>query len=132
MEKRQVLFVEMHPLLGEGLRRILETLEDVELVCLDCGEWQKIDLCLKDLHPDMVVLAGEKEDDQSTHLIANMLKKYEDIPIVWVELERNTLLLYTSHSLNASSSELIRAIREQDLSKMNVHLVEKKSRRRVE
>ncbi len=112
MEKRQVLLVQMHPLLGEGLQRIFQQLEDVDLVCLACTDLPEIDACLNHIHPDMVLLAGEKEDDPATHLIANMLKHYEDIPIVWVELETNILRLYTSHSLSANSAELIHAIRK--------------------
>ena len=87
MEKRQVVLIQMQPLLGEGLQRIFQNLEDVDLVCLPCTELVEIDACLEDVHPDIVLLAGDKEDDQSTHLISSLLKRYENIPIVWVELE---------------------------------------------
>ena len=39
--------------------------------------------------------------DQSTHLISNLLKRYENIPIVWVELETTKIRFFTSHSLTA-------------------------------
>jgi chemotaxis response regulator CheB len=112
MEKRHVLLVQMQPLLGEGLQRIFQKVEDVELVCVPCTDLQTIDSCLNEFRPDVVLLAGEKEDDYATLLISKMLKHFEDIPIVWIELESNVLHLYTSHSLTANSAELINAIRE--------------------
>src|SRR5512142_1452332 len=112
MEKRQVLLIQMQPLLGQGLQLIFQKLEDVNLICLECTNLPEIDACLNHTRPDIVLLAGEKEDDPATHLIANMLRHYEDIPIVWIELETNILRLYTSHSLSANSAELIHAIRK--------------------
>jgi hypothetical protein len=128
MEKRQVLLIQMHPLLGEGLRRIFEKLDDVQLVNLDCADLPVSDARLKGVYPVMVLLAGEKEDDRATHLISSMLRLYEDIPIVWVELETNILRLYTSHSLSANSAELINAIREHDANPIEIIPLEKKTR----
>lgn len=117
----------MQPLLGEGLQRIFQKLEDVELISLDYTDMQMINTCLQGLHPAMVLLAGEKEDDQSTHLISFLLKQYEDIPVVWVELETTVLRLYTSRSLTANSSELVQAIREQNTKTFEIRITEEKS-----
>ncbi len=127
MEKRQVLLIGMQPLLGEGLRRIFQKLEDVDLVSLDCADTPVVEACIQDLHPAMVLLAGEKEDDRSTHLIAYLLRKYEEIPVVWVELETTVLRLYTSRSLTANSAELIHAIREQETGTFEIHFTDKRS-----
>ena len=127
MEKRQVLLIQLQPLLGEGLAQIFQKLEDVELVSLPCVDLQEIDACLKNFHPDMVLLAGEKEDDKSARLILNLLNQYEDITIVWVELQSNILRLYTSHSLTASSTELINAIRKNHPHKTEIYPLDKKS-----
>lgn len=131
MEKRfkhLVILIPLQPLLGEGLQRIFQNLEDVELISLPCAELQTIDACLSQIRPDMVLLAGEKEDDTAILLISKILKHYEDIPVVWVGLESNSLRLYTAHSATASSSELIRAIRENDVHKMEIVPLEKKDR----
>lgn len=125
MEKRQVLLIRLQPLLGEGLQRIFQAIEEIELICLDCTDLQTIDLCLTDLHPVMVLLAGEKEDDQSTHLISHLLRQYENIPVVWVELETTLLRLYTSHSLTANSAELIQTLREQHIQSLDIEISEK-------
>lgn len=126
MKKRLVILVTLQPLLGEGLKRIFQKLEDVELISLSCSELEKIDACLSKTCPDMVLLAGEKEDDAATLLISKILKHYEDVPVVWVGLETNSLHLYTSHSMTASSSELIRAIRESDPHRVEMVRTEKK------
>lgn len=127
MEKRRVLLINSQPLLGEGLAQIFQRLEDVDLVSLACVDLQEIDACLRDIHPDIILLAGEREDDRAMHLILNLLKQYEDIPIVWIELETNVLRLFTSHSLTANSAALINAIRENNLGKTFIYPLDKKS-----
>lgn len=109
-----MVLIQIQPLLGEGLQRIIQKFNDVELLNLPCTDWQKLDVYLKDIDPDMVLLAGEKEDDQATHLISNLLKRFENTPIVWVELETTKFRFYTSHSQTANSAELINAIRESE------------------
>lgn len=112
MEKHQVLLICMLPLLCEGLQRIMQKWEDVEIHYLECTTPQQIDTCLENSHPGMILIAGEKENDSSTHLISNLLKRFEDVPIVWIELETNFLRMYTSHSLPARSADLLAAVRE--------------------
>lgn len=126
MNKRQVVLIQMQPLLGEGLQRIFQKLDDVDLVNLPCTELMEIDACLDDVYPDIILLAGEKEDDQVTLLISTLLKRYENIPIVWVELETTRLRLFTSHSLTANSAELIAAIRENDMRHVEIYSMDKK------
>ncbi len=128
MEKSQVVLIQMHPLLGEGLQRILRSFDDIDLITLPCTEIEEIDGCLSNVRPDVVLLAGEKEDDHSTHLISNLLKHYENIPIVWVELETNQLRFFTSHTLTATSAELLHAIQKNDTSHAEPHPVGKRPR----
>jgi chemotaxis response regulator CheB len=127
MKKTQVVLLQRQPLLGEALLRIFQGIENLELCYVDAADPQQINNCLEHIQPDIVVLAGEKEDDAATHLISNLLKHYEDIPILWVDLETNILRVYTSHSLTANSTELIRAIRSSKQNAMEIHLMEKKT-----
>jgi len=108
-----VVLVCLLPLLCEVLQRILQRLEDVEIVCLQGVELSALDSELKACQPEMVLVAGENEDDISTHLISNLLKRFADVPVVWVDLETNVLRMYTSHTLPANSADLIDAIRQQ-------------------
>lgn len=127
MKKRQVLLISMQPLLGEGLQRIFQKLEDVELVCLDCQDLPTVDSCLKDLHPTMVLLAGEREDDYAMHLISDLLKHYEDIPVMWVDLETALLRIYTSRTLSANSSGLIDALWADESQPFDIQISDKQS-----
>lgn len=113
MEKHQVLLVCLLPLLCEGLQRILQPLEDVECVCLQGADLSALDDGLKAFQPEMVLVAGENETDESTHLISGLLKRFADVPIVWVDLATNVLRMYTSHTLPANSADLIETIRQQ-------------------
>lgn len=117
----------LQPLLGEGLQRIFQKLEDVELVHLDCWDLQAVETSLKDLHPAMVLLVGEREDDQSTHLISDLLKRYQDIPVLWVDLETTVCRVFTSRTMSANSAELINALRTEGTNTFDIQISEKKS-----
>jgi len=102
----------MLPLLSEGLHRILDKQEDLDLVSLECIDAGSLQACSESTHPDVIVIAGEREDDAATHLISNLLNCWTDTPIVWIELETNVIRKYTSHTLPANSTELIETIRQ--------------------
>ncbi len=118
VKRHQVLLIQLQPLLGEGLQHIFMEQEDVDLVCLTYPDLEKIDDWLHHLQADMVLLAGEKKDERATRLILDMLQQYQDIPIVWIDLETNILQLYTSRSLTATSAGLLNAIRENSAKRM--------------
>ena len=112
MARHQVLLICLHPLLSEGLHRILDQQEDVELVSLESTDSESLQACTEKTHPDIILIAGEREDDAATHLISNLLNCWTDTPVVWIELETNVIRRYTSHTLPATSRELIETIRQ--------------------
>ncbi len=126
-----MLLIQMQPLLSEGLRLIFLEQEDIDLVCLTYADLEKMDDWPHHLHADIILLAGEKEDEQATHLILDMLQQYEDIPIVWIELETNVFRIYTSRSLTATSSSLIQAIRASNTNRVEVYPLEETSKREI-
>ena len=135
MEKRRVLLVCLLPLLCDGLQRIITNLEDVEQDRLENPNIQAIYTYLEKTQPDIILLAGEKEDDAATHLISAILKRCADIPVIWIELEANVVRLYTSHVLPANSADLINAIRHEnehdvDIRPMDIFSIEKNSPQR--
>lgn len=115
MEKQVVLLIRIQPLFSEAIEQILKNISEIELILIDCAEASELAHHIQNLHPAMVLLAGEKTDDRATHLISALLDHFEDIPVVWAELEKTSLRLYTSHSLSATSSELINTIRKQGI-----------------
>jgi len=113
MEKHPVLLVCLLPLLCDGVRRILQSQADVECTCLQLEDLPVLDGDLKSFRPEMVLVTGENETDVSTHLISDLLKRFADVPVVWVDLTTAVLRMYTSHTLPANSAGLIEAIRQQ-------------------
>jgi len=112
MDRHRVLLISTHPLLGEGLQRLLDAHEDVDLVALPCSDYVSLQAYAESTHPDVILIAGEREDDAATHLISSALNCCTDIPIVWIELETNVIRTYTSRTLPANSRELIETIRQ--------------------
>jgi chemotaxis response regulator CheB len=121
MKKRRVLLVCLHPLLCDGLQRIITKMDDSEVCRLENPDLQTVYTHLENSHPDIVLLAGENEDDAATHLILAVLKWCVDIPVIWVELEANVLRLYTAHVLPANSADLISAIRYENDHEVDIH-----------
>ena len=118
MNKYQVLLIQRAPLLGDGLRRIFQARDDIELVMLDGNDPTQMVGSLEHVRADMIILAGEKEDDAAVHLISDLLKQYDEVPVVWVDLETNILRVYRSHILGANIRELLNTIRAGERSKM--------------
>lgn len=131
MEKRRVLLVCLHPLLCDGLQRIITKLDDMDVRRLEKPDIQAVCACLENFRPDIILLAGEKEDDDATHFILAILKWCADVPVIWVELEANVVRLYTSHVLPANSADLIQAIRHENdhevkIGSLDIFSIEKK------
>jgi hypothetical protein len=116
MRKQHVALFCPESLLGESLEHLLGKLADVEILgpwVIDESSVGHLDLEL----PDIVVITGEKigdnvSTDQSAALLTvQILEKFDGLPVVQVLLEQNQVRIYNSHSIPASSSHLIEAIR---------------------
>lgn len=113
MDQTRVLLICLLPLLCEGLRRILQAQEDVQLVYLERADPVMIQSCFQEFAPETVLIAGERTDDAAAHLISDLLNRWPDVPVVWIELEANIIRLYTSHMLPADSKGLIAALHQE-------------------
>ncbi len=111
MESHQVLLICLQPLLSEGLQRIFQSLADVELIQPPSTDLQGVERVLSLGQPDVVVIAGEQEDEQSEHMISMLLNRYEAVPVIWVGLEDSRLHVYSSRILPANSARLLDIIR---------------------
>ena len=109
--KRRVLLLCAQPLLGESVEIILAKLKDVELIGPIEVNAQVAERLAED-EPDVVVIADETmEVHDSTPVMALILDRFPDVPVIRVELEKNAVRLYTTRTLPARSADLIRAIR---------------------
>lgn len=109
METRQVLLICLQPLLSEGLLRIFQRMEDVDLVHTDLAAVEEV-LALG--QPDVIIIAGEQEDELTAHLISRLLSRCNAVPVIWVGLEDSQLHVYSSRILPASSAGLVDTIRQ--------------------
>lgn len=111
MEKRQVLLICLQPLLSEGLQRIFQSLEDVDLVQLPCTDLHALESLLQFGEPDVIVVAGDLEDEQVQHLIPMLLSRCNEVPVIWTGLEDSELHIYSSQTLPANREGLTDIIR---------------------
>ena len=112
METRQVLLICLQPLLGEGLQRIFQRLDDIELVQLACTDLLAVEQVLALGQPDVVVIAGELGEEPADHLLSMLLSRCIEIPVIWVNLEDSQLHVYSSRTLPANSAGLVNTIRQ--------------------
>lgn len=112
MMMHRVLLICLQPLLSEGLVRIFGQLENVTLIRLASADSQAIENALAEQKPHVVVIAGQDEDDSVDHLISGILKHSQNLPIVWIGIEKNVMRVYSAQTLPASSNQLIAAIHQ--------------------
>ena len=110
MEKRRALLLSDQRLFGESLEYTLRKVEDLEvtgpckiddqvLTRLDCAEIDLIIIAEDGVPPELI-----------SRLTAEILERHPDLPVFRVTLEKNSLQMYSSHSVPARSSELINLI----------------------
>lgn len=102
----------LQPLLSEGLQRILLQRQDIELVQPAYSDLLQIEHLLSLGRPDLIVVAGEQEDQETERLISMLLSHCEEVPIIWIGLDDSFLHVYSSRILPASSAGLIDLIQQ--------------------
>lgn len=116
MRKQRIALFCAEDLLGEGLEHLLSRLVDVEIL----GPWSMDETAIQHLEsqsPDLVVIAGERPGDysagaqQAALLTARILEFHIGLPVVQVMLDDNQVRVYNSHTVPASSADLIEIIR---------------------
>lgn len=120
MEKRRVLLLRSQHLLGESLERILDGLEDVQVVGV-----RPLDMSaatpLPENPPDLLLIADEEPSGELvTTLTVRYLEAFPNLPIVRVKLDRSILQLYTSQTLPARVTDLVEIIRHIPISELGM------------
>lgn len=110
-EKRVALICSPH-LLGESLIQLLSNLDEVHLL----GPWPVEETTLLNLkahHPDLVLFATQSDSPhhKEQHFLSSILDICPDLPLVRATLAENCLRVYTTHTLPASSDDLMDLIR---------------------
>ena len=112
MAARRIVLVSAHPLLSEGLQRVLGTTDDFSLVGPFALDGFDLDALARHA-PDVVLFAGEDDDDPAIGaLVLSILQHAPDLPVIQVGLSGHSVVrVYTSHTLPARSADLIDTIR---------------------
>lgn len=111
MTQRRVLLLGQPSLFTNGVQKILEQAEAVELVGVAILETGQTNDDIDRLQPDVVVLTDEDGDPLAIELyLARLLKTHPDLPIIVTSMAENTLHIYTSQRGVAQSPDLIAAI----------------------
>lgn len=106
------MLVSSKHLFSEGLEEILRKVGDVELIGPMKLTQDTLSGPLRQLHPDAVIVVESSEVKAGAAPLAGaILQQFPDLPIISAGLEQNTFRIYSTHTLPASSSDLVEAIR---------------------
>lgn len=110
MARRRVLLLGQPSIFTDGVQKILEQAEDVDLVGVGPP-----DTCQDDevnhFQPEVVVLIDEDGAPPVIEMcLARLLKSHPDLPVIVTSAAENTLYVYTSRRGVAQSPDLIAAI----------------------
>lgn len=112
MKTHRIVLFSAHSLLSEGLVRLLRDIEGVEMIGpLLLEGFRSAELAL--YSPDLVLVAGQDADDATAKaLLVELLQAFPDLPIAQIGLSAgNSVRVYTSRTLPASTSDLLSMIR---------------------
>lgn len=108
---QRVLMLCAQSLLSEGLKDVLDRIEDVELL----GPWTldaDVLARLPDARPGVVLLVVEKDEHElASAFTAQMLECYPNLPVIHVGADQNVLRVFTSYTLPARTTDLLDIIR---------------------
>jgi len=111
MKRRRVLLLGRPSILTQGVQKILEQAEVVELVGVAPLETEEEAGTINHLQPDVVVLTGEDGDPPVIETcLARLLKAHPDLPVIVTSAAEDALYVYTSRRGLAQSPDLIAAI----------------------
>ncbi|MDR7434044.1 MAG: hypothetical protein QN189_02820 [Armatimonadota bacterium] len=110
-DKQRVLILSNHPVLGEGIQHLLKEEPAIEVVGMEAIAPECIDR-VAFLRPDVVILAGGVKSPQLSQLTSHLLERFANLPLICVDLERDTVQIYHSRQVPARSRDLKEALRD--------------------
>jgi len=110
MTRRRVLLLGQPSIFTNGVQKILEQAEDVELVGVALLETCQTNE-ISHFQPEVVVLIDEDGDQPVIEMcLARLLKSHPDLPVIVTSAAEDALYVYTSWRGGAQSPDLIAAI----------------------
>ena len=102
--KRRVLIVDDHPIVRQGLRRLIEQEEDLAA----CGEVETArdaKLAIRDLKPDAVIVDISLRQGDGIELVKDSRAHYPSLPILVLSMHEETI--YAERMLSAGANGYI-------------------------
>lgn len=101
---RRVLIVDDHPIVRQGLRRLIEAEPDLEV----CGEAEAVrdaKLLVRELHPDIVIVDISLKQGDGLELLKDVRAHYPSLPVLVLSMHDEAV--YAERMLSAGASGYI-------------------------
>src|SRR3974390_51102 len=98
---RRVLIVDDHPIVRQGLRRIMENEEDV-LVCGEAETSRDARNAIKELNPDVMIADISLKQSDGVELVRDVRAHYPHLPILVLSMHDEAIYAYRIRSAAAN------------------------------
>jgi DNA-binding NarL/FixJ family response regulator len=102
--KRRVLIVDDHPIVRQGLRRVMENEDDL-VVCGEAESARDARTAIKELHPDVVIADISLKQGDGIELVRDVRAHYPTLPILVLSMHDETI--YAERMLSAGANGYI-------------------------
>ncbi len=101
---RRVLIVDDHPIVRQGLRRVMENEEDL-IVCGEAETARDARTAIKELNPDVVIADISLKQGDGIELVRDVRAHYPQLPILVLSMHDETI--YAERMLSAGANGYI-------------------------
>jgi DNA-binding NarL/FixJ family response regulator len=102
--KRRVLIVDDHPIVRQGLRRVMENEDDL-VVCGEAESARDARTAIKELNPDVVIADISLKQGDGIELVRDVRAHYPTLPILVLSMHDETI--YAERMLSAGANGYI-------------------------
>ena len=111
---RRVLIVDDHPIVRQGLRRIMENEEDL-VVCGEAETARDARIAIKELNPDVVIADISLKQGDGIELVRDVRAHYPQMPILVLSMHDEAIYAERMLSAGANGYIMKQAVSEQFL-----------------
>ena len=88
--RRRVLIVDDHPIVRQGLKRMIETEADME-VCGEAATEAQARRAIRELHPDIVIVDLALQEGDGLELVRDVHAHHPDVPMLVLSMHDETI-----------------------------------------
>src|SRR5271168_3474784 len=114
---RRVLIVDDHPIVRQGLRRIMENEEDL-IVCGEAETARDARIAIKELNPDVMIADISLKQGDGIELVRDVRAHYPNLPILVLSMHDETIYAERMLSAGANGYIMKQAASEQFLASL--------------